>query len=95
MVLALFDDKKDSERKVSGDFNNPSVMNNLDSEEVGFMRENSIQGDDLENKAAGAEAELAKIMEQLPQDDLLKQMGETLVARVGQMSQLALKLLGG
>ncbi len=59
------------------------------------MREISNQSGDLENKVAMAQAELAKIAEQAPKEDLLKQMGESLVAQVGQMSQLALKLLGG
>ncbi len=59
------------------------------------MYEETRQSGDLENRLTRAEAELAKFAEQPPKEDLLKQMGETLVAQVGQMSQLALKLLGG
>jgi hypothetical protein len=50
---------------------------------------------ELESKMARTKAELAKFAEQPDKEDLLKQMGDTLVAQVGQMSQLALKLLGG
>lgn len=59
------------------------------------MHDMSTQSLELESKMAATRAELAKFAEQPPKDDLLKQMGDTLVAQVGQMSQLALKLLGG
>lgn len=58
------------------------------------MQDISTQSLELESKMAATQAELAKFGEEIPREDLLKIMGQTLVAQVGQMSQLALKLLG-
>ncbi len=58
------------------------------------MHDASMHSAELEARLAQVQKQLAQIAEQPPKEDLLKQMGDTLVARVDQMSQLALKLLG-
>jgi hypothetical protein len=90
-----FDDKKDSEKKVSDNFKLLTAIYSRDDREEKSMHEMPMENIELESKMTKTQAELAKFAEQPSKDDLLKQMGDTLVAQVGQMSQLALKLLGG
>lgn len=96
MVLRNFDDKKNSGKKVAGYRNFSVVIYRNDTGERRIcMHDMAIQSVELESKVARAQAELAKFAEEAPKEDLLKQMGETLVAQVDQMSQMALRLLGG
>ncbi|UQZ88280.1 hypothetical protein C4J81_03280 [Deltaproteobacteria bacterium Smac51] len=59
------------------------------------MNEVNIQPISPENSTATPNAELAKMVNKPPREDLLKQMSESMQVQVQQMSLLALKLLGG